>query len=218
MFWHTARANGLLELRNHRVWFCAGTAPVTFLCLRGNPCVGWGSPYEKDLLGASAPHAVLQEPVLPKTPPEQLWAGRRHQDRFAFNLERPGIWVYITWLPSWIKTSPRTSLRDGDFPLGCSRSQGAAPTCPCWSRRYNYQNGGCSTSPSAAPESHTGSAQPGWAGELCLDLGQDEELCLGSPALPRALTAHPPAQEGRWPQPAAAPAPVALSVTCTFTL
>lgn len=58
------------------------------------PVSGWGSPYRKDLLGAPAPYAVLQEPVLPKPPPEQLCAGQRHQDMFAFNQEHPGIWVY----------------------------------------------------------------------------------------------------------------------------
>lgn len=138
----------------------------------------------------------------------------------AFNQVTQVSGIIITWLPSWIKTSPITTLRDGDFPFGCLRSQGAAPTCPCCSHRCNYKNRGCLTSPSAAPKPCTGSAQPG---ELCLgpgaaQLGWDGELCLGSPVVSGAVAACPAPEEGCWPWPAAAPAPVALPVTFTSAL
>lgn len=101
--------------------------------------------------------------------PGRLWDARcRHQTVLHSTTNTRGS--AATRLPTAEENKPCNILEMLIFPSGaCFRKAPLSRVCLRGSRRQNYENGGCSISPSATPEPCTGlsAAQPGWGWELC---------------------------------------------------
>lgn len=215
MFWHTARANRLRWSWEISFGFvlklCPSEIPGSLRGnLRGNPCVGMGQPLQEGFAWSTSTLCSATRACPTQTPTGSssvLVRDTKTCLHLTRNTQVSGF--IVTWLLSTDKNKPHNILERRWFSSRAfAFARRRSHVSPLWSRRCNYENRGCSTSPSAAPESHPAAAQP----------GRDGELCTGSPAVPGAAAAcltHPPAEQGCWPRPAAPPATVALPVTFT---